>query len=147
MDRISSRRIRNVEKLLSKAEEVVSLALKEREESLAYFAEFIRPKARFHATAVAAIVISGRPKVDEPLVRAWARTLRHYGITIKNEYGRQYEYEPGHEHEYEFNSDYERELREANRKLYSAIMQGGNETKKFSAIFKTAPVWLLSSHG
>jgi hypothetical protein len=143
MDRISSQRIRNVEKLLSKAEEVVSLKLKEREEFLAHFSEVMRPEARLHATAVAAIVISGKPKVDEPLVRAWARTLRHYGITVKNEYGRPYEYEPGHEHEYKFESDYERELREANRKLYPAIMQGGNETEKFTAIFRTAPVWLL----
>jgi hypothetical protein len=143
MDRISSQRIRNVEKLLSKAEEAVSLALKEREEFLAHFAEVMRPEARLHATAVAAIVISGEPKVDEPFIRAWVRTLRHYGITIKNEYGRQYEYKRGHEHEYKFKSDYERELQEANRKLYPAIMQGGNETKKFTAIFRTAPVWLL----
>jgi hypothetical protein len=110
MDRNLSQRIRNVEKLLSKAEEVVSLALKKQEEREEQFAEFIRPKARLHATAVAAIVISGEPKVDEPFTRAWVRTLRHYGITIKNEYGREYEYERGHEHEYKFEDDYEREL-------------------------------------
>jgi hypothetical protein len=143
MDRNLSQRIRNVEKLLSKAEEVVSLALKKQEEREEHFAEFIRPKARLHATAVAAIVISGEPKVDEPFTRAWVRTLRHYGITIKNEYGREYEYERGHVHEYKFERDYERELQEANRQLYPAIMQGGNETEKFTAIFRTAPVWLL----
>jgi hypothetical protein len=36
--------------------------------------------ARLHATAVAAIVLSGEPKIHEPLIRAWARTLAHYKL-------------------------------------------------------------------
>ena len=56
------------------------------------------PKLLPHATAVAALVLYGEPKIDEPLRRAWVRTLHHYGITIKDGYGRNYEYE--HEHEY-----------------------------------------------
>jgi hypothetical protein len=71
------------------------------------------------------------------------RTLRHHGITVKNEYGREYEYEPGHEHEYRFKDDYERELRAVHGILYPAIMNGANETEKFTEIFRTAPVWLL----
>ena len=43
--------------------------------------------ALLHATAVAAIVLAGKPKINEPLSEAWARVLQHYGI--KNE-GEQY---------------------------------------------------------
>jgi hypothetical protein len=57
--------------------------LTKQEESRRQFEAMFRlvpPGVREHATAVAAIVISGKPKVDEPLVRAWERTLAHYGI-------------------------------------------------------------------
>jgi hypothetical protein len=63
MDRTLSQRIRNVEKLLSKAEGFVSLELKKRAELLAEFSErHLRPGARLHAIAVAAIVIYGEPR-------------------------------------------------------------------------------------
>jgi hexokinase len=106
MDRSLRQRISKVEKLVSKAEEFVSIALRKHEESRAQLFAALEPvmrsSARFHATAVAAIVISGEPKIDEPLLQAWARTLRHHGITIQNEneYGHEYEYEPGIEHDY-----------------------------------------------
>jgi hypothetical protein len=138
MDRNLSQRIRNVEKLLSKAEEFVSLKLKKREERRAQFEEGLRPRARLHATAVAAIVMYGKPRIDEPLIRAWARTLRQHGIIVTNEYGCEYEYE----HEYKFR-DYGRELKIANAELYPAIMKGANESEKFTEIFSTAPIWLL----
>jgi hypothetical protein len=70
-------------------------------------------------------------------------TLRHHGIIVKNEYGREYDFEHGHEHEYKFERDYKRELEIANAELYPAIMKGANETKRFTQIFRTAPVWLL----
>jgi hypothetical protein len=34
--------------------------------------------ALIHATAVAAIVLYGKPKIDEPLIRAWVRALDYY---------------------------------------------------------------------
>jgi hypothetical protein len=139
-DRSSLQRILKLDRLLSKAEELVQIALKKHEDYLAQFFELFRPQARFHAMAVAAIVIAGEPKIDEPLVRAWGRTLRHYGITITNEYGREYEYEEGHEYE---RYEYERELRTAYDKLYAAIIKGDNETEKFAEIFRSAPIWLL----
>ena len=40
----------------------------------------MRQDLRLHTTAVAAIVMSGEPKIDEPLVRAWERTLAHHRI-------------------------------------------------------------------
>jgi len=143
MDRSLQQRILKVEKLLSKAEDSVSLALKKRAQWHAECADMCRPKALPHATAVAAIVLYGKPKIDEPLKRAWVRTLRHHRITIQNEYGRDYEYERGHEHEYRFESEYERELLSAHRQLYPAIMKGANETERFKEIFRTAPIWLL----
>jgi hypothetical protein len=141
MDRNLLQRIRNVEKLLSKAEEFVVLKLKKREERQARFEEDLRPRARLHATAVAAIVISGEPRIDEPLIRAWLRTLRHYGITVKNEYGHECEYEPGREDRFEF--EYKRQFTAIHDILYPAIMNGANETERFTEIFRTAPVWLL----
>jgi len=138
MDRNLSQRIRNVEKLVSKAEKF--LRLNKREEFRAQFIEDMRPRARLHATAVAAIVIYGEPRIDEPLIRAWGRTLRHHRIIVKNEYGREYQYERGHGEKYK---NYERELKIAHAELYPAIIKGANETKKFATIFRTAPVWLL----
>lgn len=143
MDRILQQRVHKVEKLISKAEEYVSIALRKRAEDRAASEERLRPRARLHATAVAAIVVFGNPKIDEPLIRAWGRTLRRHRITVRNEYGREYEYEEGHEYEYESEHDYERELLAANRELYPAIMKGGSETEKFTKIFRTAPIWLL----
>lgn len=143
MDRSLQQRLLKVEKLLSKAEDSVSLALKKRAERHAEMADMYRPKALPHATAVAAIVLHGEPKIDEPLIRAWVRTLRHHRITIQNEYGRDYEYEHGHEHEYRDDYEYERELLIAHRRLYPAIMKEANETEKFTKIFRTAPIWLL----
>ena len=88
MDRSSRQRIWKVEKLLSKAEELVSIARQKREksraETLACLMPIMRGDARPHATAVAAIVISGEPKVDEPLVRAWARTLAHHRMDLQD---------------------------------------------------------------
>jgi hypothetical protein len=138
MVRNLSQRIRNFEKLVFKAEK--SLRLDERKEFQAQFIEDMRARARLHATAVAAIVIHGEPRIDEPLIRAWGRTLRHHRIIVKDEYGREYKYEHGHEEKYK---NYERELKIAHAKLYPAIMKGANETEKFGRIFRTAPVWLL----
>ena len=98
MDRSLQQRIEKVEKLLSKSEDSVSLALKKRAELDAELADRKRPKALAHATAVAALVLYGEPKIDEPLRWAWVRTLHHYGITMQDGYGRVYESE--HEHEY-----------------------------------------------
>ena len=56
MDRNLSRRIRNVEKLLSKAEEFVSLELKKREEYLSQLVEHLRLRPNARAIFFAAVV-------------------------------------------------------------------------------------------
>jgi hypothetical protein len=73
MDRRSRHRI-------GKCEELLSAALKERDERLKEFLQEGFIHALRHATAVAAIVLSGQPRIDEPLNRAWARALQRYGI-------------------------------------------------------------------
>src|SRR5215831_13128528 len=153
MDRSSRQRIWKAEKLLSASEELVSIELKKREKRWEEIKESIRPMARRHATAVAAIVLSGEPKIDEPLFQAWVRALRHYGIT--NEYGRKYEYEkwlePGNMSPHSDDLVYYF----AHRQWYPILLNGMNEAKeitkifsvdeaeKFTSIFSAAPVWLL----
>jgi hypothetical protein len=81
MDRRSRQRIWKLERLLSKTERLLPAVLtkleKNREPLEAMFSR-LREAVRLHTTAVAAIVISGEPKIDEPLVRAWERTLAHH---------------------------------------------------------------------
>jgi hypothetical protein len=152
MDRSSRQRIWKVEKLLSKAEELVSIARQKREksraETLAWLMPIMRGDARPHATAVAAIVISGEPKVDEPLVRAWARTLAHHRMDLQDSTLDKHATLKAVER---------KTLKAVERKMYPAIVEDPDygtprwdpsighapEAARFSEIFRTAPVWLL----
>jgi hypothetical protein len=120
MDRNSQRRISKIESLLA-------VAQKKREEKRKKLRETYVLHARYHAHAVAAIVLSGEPKIDEPLIRAWERALRHYGINVK---------EPGRMEDQV----------EAARRLIPII--AGYDAKKqsarFTEIFRAAPGWLLT---
>jgi hypothetical protein len=87
-----------------------------------------RDKARFHAIAVAAIVLSGKAKVDEPLEQAWARALHRYKIKVN---------EPG---------KWEGQVTAA-RRLLPMIKGAEDESARFTEIFRTAPVWLLQFTG
>jgi hypothetical protein len=95
---------------------------------------------RHHAIAVAAIVIWGEPKIDEPLVHAWARTLAHHRMDVQDQ--------DTPENKYEL---------QVTEKMYSAIVEDPDygtprwdpyvvhapEAARFTEIFRTAPVWLL----
>jgi len=116
MDRRSRHRI-------GKCEELLSAALKERDKKLKQFLQVLPTYARCHATAVAAIVLSGRPRIDEPLKRAWARALQHYGIEV--------------------NTD----QTAAAQRLLPIIKGDGNESARFTEILRTTPVWLLQFTG
>ena len=126
MDRSSRGRV-------CKAEEAVSIAKKQHEEERKKFLETYVSYARLHATAVAAIVLSGQPKIDEPLIRAWTRALRHYGV------------QPLAEHE--IHLDYQSRLNKQNmaaRELRPEILGRGAEvSERLTKIFRNAPVWLL----
>jgi hypothetical protein len=110
MDRRSRHRI-------GKCEELLSAALKERDERVKQLLRVWPTHARRHATAVAAIVLSGQPRVGEPLNRAWARALQHYGIDINDQVA-------------------------AAQQLFP-IITGDEASARFTEIFRTAPVWLL----
>jgi hypothetical protein len=144
MDRSSRRRILKVEKLLSKAEELVlSAAAWKREEPEDPYDEEMRSftlntEIRDHATAVAAIAFYGEPRVDEPLIDAWVRTLECFEVRVSASM------RDGSS------------LDEAN-KIYPCIVDDPTyrqvnwnpeiahkpEVKEFAKIFGTAPVWLL----
>src|SRR5256885_9741602 len=115
MDRPSRHRI-------GKWEELLSAALKERDERLKQLLRVWPTDARRHATAVAAILLSGHPRVNEPLNRAWARALRHHGIDNKDQIA-------------------------AAQQLFPIIVGGRNQSARFTEIFRTSPVWLLQFTG
>ena len=119
----------------------------------------IRPTIRCHATAVAAIVLSGKPKIDEPLVRAWERALAYYGIegatTPNNDRQDDTLDDDWMDLEMMPNNDHHR----AAKKIYPVIVQDPDyarpshwwdpsivhppESARFTEIFRTAPGWLL----
>jgi hypothetical protein len=115
MDRKSRHKIAQSEKLLS-------AALQERDERLKKLLREAPTHARRHATAVAAIVLSGQPRIYEPLSRAWARALRQYGIGDNDQH-------------------------EAAQELYPTIIGDREESSRFTEIFRRAPVWLLQFTG
>ncbi len=121
MDRRLRHRLSNVEKLAS------DLLKKREDEKRQAIKEDVR-RARYHATAVAAIVLAGQPKLDEPLIRAWRRALQHYGIDVK-ELGQ-----------------LDNQVKAA-QQLLPIIMMGEEPAARFAEIFKTAPVWLLQFTG
>jgi hypothetical protein len=103
---------------IEKCDEVLSAALKERDEGLKKWLRVAPTHARRHATAVAAIVLAGQPRIDEPLSRAWARALQHYGIDDKDQVA-------------------------ASKRLLPKIIGDEKESARFTEIFRTAPIWLL----
>jgi hypothetical protein len=113
---------------LSKLEKLVSAAQKEREQRENQAAQELPYHARRHATAVAAIVLAGQPKIDEPLIMAWARALQHYGINVNVLVGM------------------DDQVRAAQR-LLPIIIGSEHSSARFSEIFSTAPVWLLQFTG
>jgi hypothetical protein len=107
---------------LLKLENMLSLAKKQQKERQQKDYQIYVLKARPHATAVAAIVLAGKPKIDEPLSEAWKRALLHYKI----------------DNRYHWNH-----VNAANQ-LFPLIVGHADVSAKFSEIFKTAPAWLLT---
>jgi hypothetical protein len=113
---------------LSKIEKLVSSALKEQKESAYQAIKQLPDQTRRHATAVAAIVLSGQPKIDEPLNKAWNRALQHYGINVRK---------PG---------EMADQVRAA-QQLLPKIIGDEESSARFTEIFRTAPIWLLQFTG
>ena len=161
MDRKSRRRIWKVEKLLSKTEQLVAAALVKREqrrEDLVRAFNNMRERIRPHTTAVAAIVIWGEPKIDEPLICAWQRTLAYHGLD-REEATKELEIFPDDD------VDGRRRTKEKvlGTKLYPLVVDDVDyqrpyhwwnphivhapESARFTEVFKAAPVWLLQLLG
>ena len=73
MDRRSRQRIWKLERLLSKTERLLPAVLTKQETHripMEVIFRGMREDVRLDASAVAAIVMSGEPKIDEPLVHA-----------------------------------------------------------------------------
>jgi hypothetical protein len=107
-------------------ENVLSAAQKKRKEQEKRFLENCVIHARNHATAVAAIFLSGSPSVNEPLNKAWARALQHYNVSF---------------------SIVSRSLRDqilSAQRLFPMIMEGKPEITRFTEIFRTVPHWLMT---
>jgi hypothetical protein len=81
---------------------------------------------------VAAIVLSGQPKIDEPLIRAWTRALQHYGVQALGQ----------HEIYLTDRSRLDKQTRSA-QELVAEILGGAEDSKRLTEIFRTAPDWLL----
>ena len=126
MDRSSRRRICKVEKLLS-------AATRESEEK----AKTLRMHARSHAPVVAAIVLAGEPKIDEPLSEALRRALQHYGILASLQ----------DVMTARANRSFVEQVvdqMEATEQLAPVILGGAKVSARFTEIFRTAPSWLLN---
>jgi hypothetical protein len=127
MDRTSRQQV-------CKIEEAVSVETKERNQQRKTDYDIYMSRARLHATAVAAIVLSGKPKIDEPLSRAWTRTLQCYGVS------------PLPDHVFD-NAARQNHQISAAQLLIREIIGGAEERARFEEIFKAAPVWLLTFTG
>jgi hypothetical protein len=151
MDRRSRQRIWKLERLLSKTERLLPAVLTKLEKNripLEVRFDAIRESVRLHTT-----VLYGEPTIDEPLVRAWERTLAHHRMdgddsTLDDD---------------AIDMPFP-ELRPA-EKMYPAIVDDPDygrphysrpdgywwdpdivhapESARFTEIFRTAPVWLL----
>ncbi len=119
---------RNFQHRLSKIEKHVSAARKERNAKEKQAFKALPGRALHHSTAVAAIVLSGQPKINEPLIRAWVRALQHYRIDVNK---------PGVMND---------QVRAAQR-LFPIIIGKEDSSAKFTKIFRTTPVWLLQFTG
>ena len=108
----------------SKINKRLSIALKKRKAKDQEYINSVLFHARHHATAVAAIVLSGQPKIDEPLRMAWNRALLHYRIKFDPAGGLDYQ------------------VRVAEQ-LGPVITRGKVSSARFTEIFAAAPIWLL----
>ena len=114
MTRANRRRLSRLEKL---AEPIIA----ERKRSEAAIAEELRHAAREHAARLAAVILYGEPKIDEPLALAWSRALAHLKLA----------------------DTHEKMLPLSLRLHILETQQGGSEEAKLAHVLASAPQWLL----
>jgi hypothetical protein len=119
---------RRLRQRLSKIDKRIASALKKGNEEATQHMRQLQFLARHHATALAAVVLSGQPKIDEPLSAAWKRALQHYRIKFNARGG------------------LDAQVRAA-EELGPAIMDAKESSARFTEIFASAPVWLMQFAG
>jgi hypothetical protein len=138
---------RSLLRRISKLEQFLPEALEQREERRIELEKKLPWAARLHATEVAAIVLAGKPKVDEPLGEAWTRTLDHFGARecyteMRSRLHTRLDEPLGEVLLKDYRSGYHPLL--AAEKLYVEMITRREEEKSFfSKTLKNAPAWLL----
>ena len=117
MSRVSKARI-------SRLEEAASAMLQKQRHKRRELLKKQRLAAKYHATCVAAIVLAGEPKFEEPLCCAWNRALQHFDIKVKNP------------------NEFTGQIQAAHL-LDWYILAGKDRKERFTELFKPTPAWLL----
>lgn len=126
---------RSLQQRICKAEQLLD-AVKEKHEEQA---EQMRFCARLHATLVAAIVLAGKPKMNEPLGAALRRALQHYRIPALLQDAIAARSNGSEKSVASFVDQIE-----AVEVIAPAIIGEGEESTKLTEIFRNAPSWLLN---
>ena len=148
MEHRLEKRIRKIERQLAGAENVVAMELQKRAAEQEELLKHYLSQIRCHAISVAAIVLYGEPKIDEPLVRAWGRVLRYHGIAVSHDHRKNRDWyadellDDADEFFY-LQLEYEKEIEFAHKVLNPIIFGTSGERQRFSEIFRNASVWLL----
>jgi hypothetical protein len=143
---------RSLRRRLEEAENFLSLTKAKRQEKQQREITMFTSRARLHATAVAAIVKFGQPKIDEPLFEAWRRVLQHLQIRVSPQYWSSPEFlsfwSRVNEQERAAQQILVEQERVAAQQMADDELERegeleGKVLKGFSKILKTAPNWLL----
>jgi hypothetical protein len=126
----------------ARLERLAEAYLRPKEETGSRSEEMVRDYAFIHTANLSALILYGDPKIDEPLSFAWRRCLESAEWQKRREkFGGWDEYRRDTRDPFESFSA--TQIANYFRKYFLPDLPGGDETEKFSLIFKKAPPWLL----
>lgn len=105
--------------------------------------------ARLHTACVAAITLVGEPKIDEPLIEAWRRTLVHYKTCEcrTEEWARTHQLDEAPTKAWALTLANDRQVGrhplKAAEEIYPTLIDERSEPAIFTEIFASAPLWFL----
>jgi hypothetical protein len=128
---------------IARLESLAAAYLTSREKADSGFEQSVRENALVHTANLSALILYGKPKIDEPLSLAWRRCLdsaewqkRREKYGGWDEYGRDTCGDP-------FVSHGATRIAKYFRDHFLPDLPGADEVEKFSLIFNKAPPWLL----
>jgi hypothetical protein len=122
----------------ARLERLAEAYLRPKEEADSQSDEFVRKYVLIHTANLAALILYGDPKIDEPLSFAWRRCLESAEWQARHEkYG---DVHGERDSPFGFGAD---RIADYFRKYFLPDLAGRDEVKKFSLIFDKAPPWLL----